>query len=290
MSKEQPAKNQPVELDQQQLEIYQAELLERVNKEGELIKELLENPPQHILLHVYGVEKRAVKQAVSQSEEAQAETSSPQTEIWQPNLEGRYAVRALMELVCKIQTEKPHYQPVILIAGDHAYAADEIPVSTVYADYLSKKAQANKVGGIRIIDENLYLIGLPSAQPAVETRGEVMFLKRYLADNNIKEGSVLSIGRIEHNLRISKLQQANNVKADNLSIEGILAYFHPAVVERFISRFAEIIESEHNFSEAEKKKLKLMLFDKKGILLELLARFAGPLKPLLFKVMGQKAV
>lgn len=123
---------------------------------------------------------------------------------------------------------------------------------------------------------------------ASDTRGELKFLNKFLKQN--EDNTALSIGRIEHGERIQKLLSANNIAAEYVSIEGVLAYFHPEAVRRFVEVFSEIVESEHNFSEAEKKKLFIMLIDRKGALIEFLATAVGPLKNRLFKAIGQEEV
>lgn len=125
-------------------------------------------------------------------------------------------------------------------------------------------------------------------QIAVDTRGEVTFLQDFAEQNNSEKN--LSISRLTHTERIETLIKANEVQAYSISAEGILAYFHPVAVDRFLTMFSEVVESNQNFTNAEKKKMLLMLIDKKGRLLETIARFAGDLKPKLMDMIGQDKI
>lgn len=158
--------------------------------------------------------------------------------------------------------------------------------SRIYRNAVEKVISQVGLTNIATMDEEEFTEARDAKHLASDTRGELKFLDRFLEQNKVTRA--LSIGRIEHGERIRKLLSANEVAANHVSTEGILAYFHPDAVERFVQRFGEIIESEHNFSEAEKKKLLVMLIDRKGAFIEFMATVAGPLKNRLYKAIGQE--
>lgn len=246
---------------------YSNSLKARILAEGDTINRLIFSPPQTILVHVYGAEKN-------------------KDNVWIPNTEGRYAIRAALEFINAARVNHPDYCPVILTSGGHPSEHEGITISKIYRDAIEEAIQQRSLSDVTVIDEQQFSEENHAGRLACDTRGELTFLAKFCQQ---REGAnALSIGRIEHGARIHRLLTANNIAAENVSIEGILAYFHPQVVERFVRRFSEIIESNHIFSAAEKKKLLIMLVDRKGALIELLAVIAGPIKGRLFKLIGQE--
>ncbi|MBU1970289.1 hypothetical protein KJ605_00720 [Patescibacteria group bacterium] len=249
------------------LKEYRNDLVERVISEGEHVHKLLADPPQAILIHVYGAEK-------------------DEDGTWVPNIEGHYAVRSAMEFIQAARRDHPEYSPVILTAGGLSKTFEGNNISRIYCSSVEIELTKKGLADVTVTDEQEFVDTYGGKRLAADTRGELTFLDKYSKQNAVT--STLSIGRIEHGQRIQRLLDANNIEAEVVSVEGILAYFHPEAIMRFVQRFSEIIESEQNFSEAEKKKLLVMLIDRKGTLLEAVAALAGPLKSRLFKAIGQE--
>lgn len=249
------------------LDQYKDDLRERVLAEGKEVSKLLETPPQVILVHVYGAEK-------------------DETGKWIPNVEGHYGIRSALEFVSATKERHPGYSPIILTAGGNPYNQEGNNIARVYRDAIEKEVQQGGLSGVIVTDEQEFVEAGNASRLASDTRGELTFLNKYLEQNKVT--TALSVGRIEHGERIERLLTANGIQAQFVSTEGVLAYFHPQAVERFVQMFSEIIESEHNFSEAEKKKLMIMLVDRKGTLIEFLATVAGPLKNSLYSVLKQE--
>lgn len=246
---------------------YRDDLRERVLAEGEEVSKLLENPPKVILVHVYGAEK-------------------DETGKWIPNVEGHYSIRSVLEFVSDAKERHPDYSPIILTAGGNPYNQEGNNIARVYRNAIEEEVKQSGLSGITVTDEQEFVEAGNASRLASDTRGELTFLNKYLEQNKVT--TALSIGRIEHGERIEKLLTANGIQDQFVSTEGVLAYYHPQTVERFVQMFSEIIESEHNFSEAEKKKLMIMLVDRKGTLIEFLATITGPLKNSLYGVLKQE--
>lgn len=253
---------------------YANNMTAQLEAEKATIEMILENPPQSILMHVYWVEYKDDGKVV-------------------PNLEGRYAVGATAELLDELLAVDRSYHPDVYIAGGHGEAIDPVHQTSLSKVYYG--ALYHKVLGYRKTDrinfKPEYLTELDdnaqdvSFWPAVETRGELMYLK-----SQIPEGQrALAIARFGHAPRIQKLAAANGINLEVVTVEGILNYFHPDAVAAFTNYFPQIIEDEYNFSKAEKMKLAILsTIDPWGALTETLARSAGPAKKFLFKILGQK--
>lgn len=248
------------------MEKYGTDLIERVRGENAVVEKLLSDPPQVILVHIYGAEL-------------------DEDDKWIPNAEGHYGIRSALEFVHTAREGHADYSPIILTAGGQASQHQGVNISRIYRTAIEEEIRERNLANIKVTDEQEFVEAGNATRLASDTRGELTFLDRFLQENDVE--SALTIGRIEHGERIQRLLFANGIDASFVSTEGILNHFHPEVVGRFVQRFSEIIESEHNFSEAEKKKMLIMLIDRKGSLIELMSRVAGPLKSYLYKAVGQ---
>ncbi len=249
------------------LATYEAGLLERVANESRQVDRLLSDPPQAILIHVYACEK-------------------DQSGKYVPNVEGHYGIRAALEFVQAARERNADYSPIILTAAGLSYRYEGNNISRIYKDTIVGEMESMGLSGVIVTDEQEFAQTQDVLRLASDTRGELRFLKEFAKQGYIT--NALSIGRIEHQERIKRLLEANRIEAENLSTEGILAYFHPESIDRFIQLFGDIIESDYGFSEAEKKKLLIMFIDKRGAVLEFIAKVAGPLKDRLLQALGHE--
>jgi hypothetical protein len=215
----------------------------------EKINDLLENPPEIFLIHVYSADKIEGK--------------------FIPNYEGLMQIDGFLALFKSIRAKNPLYSPTVLFAGSLETLFEGNRLSTIYSNYLSKKSSE-----INIIDEANINTGISIR----ETRGEVMFLKYILIQNNILNSTpILDIALLAHTERVKVLLKANGINAQVISSEALVQYFDNEIWTKLVEN-DDFIENINKFYRGDSKKLMIMnlMGDQKGKLFEYMMKFITP--------------
>lgn len=216
----------------------------------------LENPPSIILCHVY---------------------TAPQTTLEEGHRsDGHYVIRGLTEYLDELNKRGKNL-PTVLFAGGHASTNYGINICDRY-----KQAFQNKMDELGVRARSITETQIRSDphwahnQLAQDTSGEVEFLKFALtyifSETGENGGSIMAIGRLPHVARIRVLLKGHNIEAEALSIESLIAYFHPYSVERMFKMYPQIKQKLINFHRRDMIFVRQMKpLDRKGKILRAIA-------------------
>lgn len=268
---------------------FEQELLQSIAQERTRIQELLEHPQDIEIINVQTYWAQQNKR-----------------EEWVPNIEGQFAIQAVValieQLVQNAETQEQALRlPPIVISGGHEASFGGTTLSAIYSTALHQALQQSSIinqtivvdtklsqqldhNSIHILAEHALKKKVGRRLLAEDTRGTLTFLDQIRETIGFKKA--LSIGRLGHLKRIQTLADRNGVPTEQLSIEGIIAYFHPEFLSWLVENpeAAEtrerILESERNFDTVEQRNRQILRIDRQGRGMEAIARILGRAKQL----------
>lgn len=216
---------------------------QEINDSVALIDEIIENPPENILIHTYRLEK-------------------DESGEWVPSWEGAYGIWAFYLLSQQIAKEHPEHRFKVYFACDHSKIYEGQSMSTIYANTLRN---LNLPIVKEVNDENEF-----DKSGSLGTVDEVEFLKK-----NIGSMPVVQIARAGHTNRVKALDAKREINSTVVSSESILYKYMPEIFNEHLES-AEVKQELSNYTRDEQILLMITLLDGgRGNILSLAAKLAG---------------
>ena len=197
----------------------------------------------------------------------------------------RPSTRGLMQLDAAVDLLAQGITKNVVIAGVHYKTENETDsrISELYGAELQKRLGEKGISGINIFAESALLSSRDIEKGSKDTGGDVEFLLRQAKDHDWKK--ILVLGYEPHLERIALLLQRRGVRVVEIEkIDGkdnaltvattgaqdVLQHRHTHFRQRFEASPFRTREGT-SFSDAERNKLRLMVFDRQGKALSFIA-------------------
>jgi len=215
-----------------------------LDEAGEILREIIENPPEILELHVYWCKK--------------AEDGS-----YIPDRHGEICIEAVAEYLLLVK-ELNLSMPKVAISVGFPNLYEGNSMSTVYANHLRQLLLSFGFDSEEIENSILDEAVVRQEDQATETLGELEFLHS-LSAHTKRQTPPLSVSRAFHGPRIKMLIEANQLDQRYASAEALLALLNPGRLTQLLDE--DTIAETEALWRSEEAKILIMKVDSTGRLL-----------------------
>ena len=221
------------------------DLVELLKADVASVRSIEENPPLVLMPHTYPARLNEDGEVIPG--------------VWQ-----HYGFKATLDLIDHTRRAySPNRKLSVLIPGGYIGGLDtdskDLILSEEYArTYREAIKEIGLSDSVDVIAESDFRGTRRKSRLAVDTRGEITFLKKFCYVYEIAPQNALQIARLPH-LRARYLSKYNGFNSMVLSAEGILAHYHPDAVHRFVSWYRHGIQADlTQFKGKEERNFRFM--------------------------------